>query len=251
MSEARSTGESGPREKLLAWTVHAYTASGLVLAGLMAVLIVRGGEPDLRLALLLMWLATLIDATDGWLARRARTREALPSFDGRRLDDIVDFHTYTSLPLFLLWRTEILSGGLEWLLLVPLLASAYGFSQLHAKTVDGAFLGFPSYWNVIAFYLFFLHPPPWLTLLIVGGFALLTFVPARYAYLARVGAWGRSLFLLGAVWGLALLLILLGVPENEERWVLLSLAYPVYYLLVSWIWTIRSIRTSPDAPPLS
>jgi phosphatidylcholine synthase len=231
--------------KALAWTVHAYTASGLVLAGFMAVLIVRGGEADLRLAFLLMWLATLIDATDGWLARRVRAKEALPAFDGRRLDDIVDFHTYTSLPLFLLWRSGILPGGLEWFLLAPLLASAYGFSQVHAKTPDGAFLGFPSYWNVVAFYVFFLWPPAWLALGILGGFALLTFVPVRYAVPAQVGAWGRSLPLLGVVWAVVLLLVLLGVPEHEGRWVLLSLAYPLYYLWVSWLRRIRRIDGAP------
>lgn len=223
----------------LAWAVHAYTASGLILAALMAVLIVRGGEAELRLALLLMWLATLVDATDGWLARRARAAEALPSFDGRRLDDIVDFHTYTSLPLLLVWRAGILPGGLEWFLLAPLLASAYGFSQVHAKTPEGAFLGFPSYWNVVAFYLYFLRPPAWASLLVLGGLALLTFVPARYAYPARVGVWGRSPLLLGALWGLLVLAILLGVPEREAGWVLASLAYPAYYLLVSWVRPIR------------
>jgi phosphatidylcholine synthase len=32
-------------------------------------------------------------------------------------------------------------------------ASAYGFCQLDAKTGDHFFLGFPSYWNILAFYL--------------------------------------------------------------------------------------------------
>ena len=68
----------------------------------------------------------------------------LPGFDGRELDDLIDFHTYTSLPLLLLWRADVLPGGLAWLLLLPLLSSAYGFSQVHAKTDDGFFLGFPS-----------------------------------------------------------------------------------------------------------
>lgn len=225
--------------RVLAWSVHAYTAAGLVLAALMAVLIVRGGEGDLRLALLLMWLATFVDATDGWLARRLRVSEALPSIDGRRLDDIVDFHTYTSLPLFLLWRSELLPGSLGWFLLVPLLASAYGFSQAEAKTEDGAFLGFPSYWNVVAFYLYFLHPTPWVTVTVLAGFAALTFVPTRYAYPAHVAVWGRSLVLLGVLWAVVILLVLLGVPESEGAWVVASLAYPLYYLLASWARAIR------------
>jgi phosphatidylcholine synthase len=92
-------------------------------------LIVRGGDRSFRLAFLLMMVATAIDATDGWLARRAHVKEVLPGFDGRALDDLIDFHTYTSLPLLLLWRAGVLTDGWDWLFVCPLLASAYGFSQ--------------------------------------------------------------------------------------------------------------------------
>src|SRR5438093_681995 len=128
---------------VLAWGVHLYTAMGLVAAAWIAVLLCQR-EPTVesfRLAFVLMLAATLIDATDGTLARLVRVKEVLPGFDGRRLDDIIDFSTYTTLPLFLLWRAEILPPGQAWWLLCPLLASAYGFSQVSAKTEDGYFLG--------------------------------------------------------------------------------------------------------------
>ena len=41
---------------------------------------------------------------------------------------------------------------------MPLLASGYGFSQVNVKTADGFFLGFPSYWNIVAYYLYVLQP---------------------------------------------------------------------------------------------
>ena len=107
--------------KLLAWLVHLYTALGLVCAAGMAVLIVRGDDASFRGAFFLMMVATAIDATDGWLARKARVKEVLPGFDGRALDDLIDFQTYTSLPLLLLWRADLLPGPLAWLLLLPLL----------------------------------------------------------------------------------------------------------------------------------
>src|SRR5262249_25321719 len=112
---------------VLGWCVHLYTALGLVCAAGMAVLIGRGDGLSFRLAFLLMVIATAIDATDGTLARRVRIKEAVPNFDGRRLDDIVDFLTYTFLPLLLIWRARLLPEGAEWCLLVPLLASVYGF----------------------------------------------------------------------------------------------------------------------------
>jgi phosphatidylcholine synthase len=53
---------------------------------------------------------------------------------------------------------KALKGG--WSdLLVPLVASAYGFCRVEAKTDDHYFLGFPSYWNVVAFYLYLLKLP--------------------------------------------------------------------------------------------
>ena len=66
-------------------------------------------------------------------------KEVLPGFDGGALDNLIDFQTYTTLPLLLIWRAGLLPGDLAWLLLLPLLASAYGFSQANAKTDDGFF----------------------------------------------------------------------------------------------------------------
>src|SRR5262245_59441482 len=140
--------------QVLAWCVHGYTALGLVAAAIIAVLVVRGDAEAFHQAFALMFVATLIDATDGPLARLVGVKEVLPGFDGRRLDDLIDFLTYTCLPLLLIWRAELLPGGQEWWLLLPLLASAYGFSQANAKTDDGFFLGFPSYWNLVAFYMY-------------------------------------------------------------------------------------------------
>ncbi len=226
-------------DKILAWCVHLYTATGLVAAAVIAVLIVRGGDDAFRWALMFMLIATVIDSTDGWLARRARVKELVPGFDGRRLDDLIDFQTYTSLPLLLIWRSEILASGQEWWLIVPLLASAYGFSQTGAKTDDGFFLGFPSYWNVVAFYLYMLRPPAWLSLSVIILLSVLTFVPSRYLYPSQKGPFSRLAILLGIVWGVMLVLILLRVPDDPRFLTLVSFGYPVFYLVVSWFITLK------------
>ncbi len=223
------------KSRILAWGVHAYTALGLLLAAGAVILIVQGGDGDLRLALLLLLAAGVVDCTDGWMARRVRVREVLPQVDGRRLDDIIDFHTYVSIPLLLLWRAEIPGDGWSWVLLLPLMASAYGFSQVDAKTEDGFFRGFPSYWNVVAFYLFLLMPPPWLSVGILVGFATLVLVPTPYLNPGKGGPWSTLTLTLGAVWALLVLGILLGVVRPEGLWVKVSLAYPAYYLAVSWL----------------
>jgi phosphatidylcholine synthase len=222
------------RRIVLAWAVHAYTALGLVLAAGAAVRIVQGGAVDLRIAFLFLWGAVVVDSTDGWLARRVGVSEVLPSFDGRRLDDIIDFHTYVSLPLLLLWRAGIPGEGLGWLLLFPLIAAAYGFSQAEAKTGDGFFLGFPSLWNVVAFYLYFLDAPPWFGVTVILGFGLLTFLPTPYLHPSRAGPWMPFTLAFGAVWALVVPAITLGVLPHERFWLLGSIAFPAYYMGASW-----------------
>jgi phosphatidylcholine synthase len=226
----------------LAWSVHLYTALGLVAAAGIAVLIVRGDDRSFRAALALMLLAMTIDSTDGWLARRARVKEYTPRFDGRTLDDLIDFQTYTSLPLLLIWRAEVLTGGQSWWLLLPLLASAYGFSQVNAKTDDGFFLGFPSYWNIVALYFYLLRPPTWVSLVLIMTLSLLTFVPWRYLYPSQRTPFNRLTILLAIIWVISLLLILAWWSETLRPLTLLSLAFPLYYMLMSWALTFRRRR---------
>jgi phosphatidylcholine synthase len=239
---------SSTTRRLLAWGVHCYTALGLVAAALIAVCILHGTPSSFRLAFILMVVATLIDATDGALARLVGVKEVLPGFDGRRLDDLVDFQTYTLLPLLLLLQAHILPAGQEAWLLVPLLSSAYGFCQTAVKTDDGFFLGFPSYWNVIAFYLFILHPPGLVTILVLVGFSILTFVPTRYLYPTQGGRLNRFTNLLGGAWGVLLVWIIVRLPtdsypDRSDRWTLglsaVSLVFPAYYLFASWIISAR------------
>src|SRR4051794_33902582 len=110
--------------KLFAWLAHAYTALGLVLAAGVAGAGYDGTAAAFRLAFVLMVAASLVDATDGTLARLARVKDVLPGFDGRRLDDLIDFHTYTSIPLLLVWRAELVPAAWAGWLVVPLVASA-------------------------------------------------------------------------------------------------------------------------------
>ncbi len=254
---------SGWVAKTLAWCVHLYTALGLLAAAGIAVLLVQGTPAAFRGALFLMAVALFIDGTDGTLARRLRVKEVLPGFDGRRLDDLIDFLTYTCLPLLLIWRAEVLPEGWAWFLLAPLLASAYGFSQTAAKTDDGHFLGFPSYWNVAALYLYVLRPPGWASVLLLLAFAFLTFVPSRYLYPSQRGT-GRRLLnavtnLLGLVWACLVVMVLWRLPVDNTPidaltfWLAIaSLFFPAYYMIASWCISLRITgRRGAGALPLT
>jgi len=274
MSQARShsgprggRGRHGPLRTVLAWGVHFYTALGLVASAIITMLIFHGTGEAFRWAFILMMVAVLIDATDGTLARAVHIKEVLPGFDGRRLDDLVDFLNYTCLPLLLLWRAELLPAGQEFWLLFPLLASAYGFCQVSAKTDDGYFLGFPSYWNLVVFYLYVLQPlPGWVSVAALGTFAALTFVPFRYLYTTQRGLLNQVTNVLAGAWTGLAVWILCRLPAERltpssepdtllRKLALLSLFFPVFYLLASWgvswrLWRRRRRRRGEQLRPV-
>jgi len=225
-----------------AWLVHLYTAMGLVCAAGMAVLIVRGGDDAFRAAFFLMMVATAIDATDGWLARRAHVKDVLPGFDGAALDNLIDFQTYVTLPLLLLWRADVLPDRLGWLLLLPLLAAAYGFSQVNVKTADGFFLGFPSYWNIVAYYLFVFHPAAAVSIAVITTCSVLTFVPTTYLYATRGGPFAKLINIGSIVWFASLGLVLYGPLEYRRPIAIASLAYPAMYMVLSAYVTLTRTR---------
>src|SRR4029078_1296687 len=126
--------------RIRAWSVHAYTGTGAILAFAAAWAVVHGND---RLALGAMFVATMVDATDGVLARRARVKDVLPEVDGGRIDDIVDYLTFVFVPMLLLDA----AGGLHGSVALPvvgivLLSSLYGFVAPDAKTADHFFTGF-------------------------------------------------------------------------------------------------------------
>lgn len=239
-----------PWDKFLGWCVHAYTALGLVAAGMIAVLLVRGDADAFRWSFLLMIAATVVDSTDGTLARRVRIKEVVPSFDGRRLDDIIDFLNYTFLPLLLIWRAGILPAGQDAWLFLPLLASVYGFCQVQAKTDDGYFLGFPSLWNLVALYLYALPLGGWASLAIIIVLALLTFVPIRHLYPTQPGLLNRVSMVVGVIWAPLVAWLIWTLPGNggsrtngsSLQLAFVSLLYPLYYLGVSWVISVLHWR---------
>jgi len=231
--------------KCLGWAVHAYTGTGLVLAAWVASLLLQTERTadTYRVCFLLMLVAVIVDATDGTLARAVRIKEAVPGFDGRRLDDLVDFLLYTCLPLVLVDRAGLLPEGCRWVLVVALVASAYGFCQAGIKTEDGAFLGFPSYWNIVAFYLFGLAlTGPWAVGVILG-LSVLTFVPSRYAYPTQPGKVNRLMLLLSVPWALLLTATLVfdWGEATARTMVQVSLVYPALYLGSAWAMSLRRL----------
>jgi phosphatidylcholine synthase len=218
----------------LAWLVHLYTALGAIVAFITILLIEQLKFQD---AFWLMSLAVVIDATDGTLARAARVKELIPWFDGDRLEDIIDYANYVIVPCWFLIHSHLLPAqDALWLASLPLLASAYGFCQKDAKTSDHFFLGFPSYWNIVVFYFYVLHWPPWVNAFAVLLLSILIFVPIKYIYPSRSPHFRLLTNSIGVLWAVAVLAIIYLLPEPPRHLVLVSLVFPAYYTLLSlWL----------------
>lgn len=233
-----------PRQPALiaaSWLVHAYTASGVVLAFLTVIAVMEG---ETVRCLWLFLAAMVVDATDGMLARRVQVKRHVPWFDGALLDNIIDYITYAFMPMVLLWSSGHLGEGASATVLavVPLLASAYQFCRVDAKTDDHLFLGFPSYWNIAAFYVVVLDLQPTAVAVVLMACTVLVFVPIGYVYPSRTTTLQAPTLVLTTVWLISYAVLLTQVPDPGAVWLTISLAYVVYYVVLSLYLTARRNR---------
>lgn len=219
--------------QVAAWAVHLYTATG-VLLGLAALAAISSEAYGAAFAY--MAVATLIDSTDGALARRFEVKRVLPHFDGARLDDIVDYFNYVIVPVVLVHRAELVPEGTIGLVVgcLPILASAYGFCQADAKTADHFFKGFPSYWNIVVFYLYALRAPLSFNVFVLVVLSIMVFVPIRYLYPSRTPRARRTTYVLGIGWAVMMLVLLVQLPQPSRLLTIISLFFPAYYFGMSF-----------------
>lgn len=215
------------RNKLMAWSTHIFTATG-ALWGFLAIQAIF--NENWMVAFIWMIAATLVDALDGVLARRTRVKEVVPNFDGALLDNMVDYFTYVIVPALFMYNVGLFPQQFSLLgVTAILLASAYQFCQSDAKTDDHYFKGFPSYWNVVVFYLFVLGLEPWINLTVTLALAVLVFVPIKYIYPSRTRRYQKLTITLAIIWGAICIAILMQYPEPQPWLIWTSLLFAVYY----------------------
>lgn len=236
MSNVKSSNVSLIR-RCTGWSIHAFTASGACM-GLLSLLAIY--NHNLLLALWLMSAAIVIDAVDGMFARMVKIKEAAPEIDGALLDNIVDFFNYTMVPCFFLLVTNLLPE--DWRIfcvMVITFSSAYQFTQVDAKTDDHFFKGFPSYWNIAVFYLFFWQMSDTTNMIILLSLAILSFVPIKYIYPSRLDYLTEnkllrlSMVLITVLWGIATTGLLWLYPKSNHFLVAISVSYILVYLAFS------------------
>jgi phosphatidylcholine synthase len=149
------------------------------------------------------------------------------------LDDIADFLTYVIVPMFLAYHLKMVPSSYLWTLGFPVLASGYGFCQGQAKTTDGFFTGFPSYWNILVLYFYLLETPP---LFNAWAFLVCSFLflfPLNSSILHEHVMVKKYLLSLGLLWACCLGYMLYQMKETPPLFLYFSLLYPLYYTLYS------------------
>jgi phosphatidylcholine synthase len=219
-----------------AYGVHLFTASG-ILCALAATMELFHERPDPRVVFGWLALAVLIDSVDGLLARRWRVKHWASQIDGRTIDDIVDYFTFTFVPLLMVWRLQWAPWPAALWIAIPLLASLLGFANVAAKQEQaGFFRGFPSYWNIAAFYIGLAdaHLSKWWSAAALIALAVLTVLPVRFIYPNLAPPPWHRMVQLGAFGWFALLVAMLPDYPQSPVWIIaLSLVYPLFYVALS------------------
>ncbi|MEX2502223.1 MAG: CDP-alcohol phosphatidyltransferase family protein [Trueperaceae bacterium] len=239
------TDTPSPRHRRVAsvrgYLIHVYTASTLFFVVLAVQWILDGRY---ALALVAMAVTLLIDASDGTLARKYRVTETAGRIDGVLLDNIVDFASYVFLPLLFLMHADLLAQPMVAFATVVALSSAYGFSRTTAKlSEEGFFVGFPSYWNVVAFYLYVAAWNPWINTAIVVVLSLLAFTDLKFLYVSRLKQTRWLHVILGSVFGVSCMTALFLEPGAlRSGLIYLSLGYVAFYAVHSLVADVQSRR---------
>jgi phosphatidylcholine synthase len=233
--------------KAIAWAVHAFTACGIVAGFLALVSVLKG---DAVAAFLWLGLALFVDGIDGSLARKARVLEYLPNFDGRTLDNVIDFFNYVAVPALMVYWFGMVPGTWGLVAAASIMAvSLYTFANVGVKSEDYYFVGFPSIWNVVVLYFYILETNWIVNLVTIAILSVMTFIPIKFVHPLRVTDWREITIPVTVLWAaMTLSLVISGKDLGPKDFV---------YRIELWAWAAASVyfvaislwRTFMKQPP--
>jgi phosphatidylcholine synthase len=233
------------RNVVAAWAVHAFTASGIVFGFLALVAILKGNEAQ---AFLWLGIALFVDGIDGALARRARVTEVIPQFDGRTLDNVVDFFNYVAVPVMMIYWFNLVPAGWATASSAAIMAvSLYTFANNGVKSDDYYFVGFPAVWNLVVLYFILLGTNLWFNLGFIALCLALTPTQLKFVHPLRVKDFRPVTIGATLLWGVATLWLVLergGYIEGASR-----TAYWIWLASSLWFFALSVWRSFRPAEP--
>ena len=211
------------KDKIAAWAVHGFTASGAVLGFLALISIFNNDQVS---SFLWLGLALLVDGLDGTIARKIGVVDKAPNIDGSTLDNLIDYLNYVIIPSLMIYWFQMVPSG--WEIIIPagiFAVSLYTFANINMKTKDYYFSGFPALWNIVVLYFYILNTNLYVNLIVVILLSILTFIPIKFVHPLRVKKLRNITIFFTIIWSATTLKLVTTSPEinlfSDEKIVLL------------------------------
>lgn len=226
---------------IAAWSVHAFTLTGVVWATLALIALIND-QP--KLMWLYLGIALIVDGIDGTLARRANVRLYAPHFDGTILDSVIDYLTWTFIPALFMYRAGLLGEGALGIVLLLLInvTSMFCYANTKMKTDDFYFMGFPAAWNIVALALWLFNPGTVPTAILVILFSILTWAPITFVHPLRVAKFMAVNIVAALAWVIASAVLVASYPVANLWMVAIWVASGAWLILLGLVRTVTAKR---------
>ena len=230
------------KNKIAAWAVHGFTASGAVLGFLAIISIFNNDQVG---SFLWLGLALLVDGIDGTIARKIGVTDKAPNIDGSTLDNLIDYLNYVIIPALMIYWFQMVPNG--WEIIIPagvFAVSLYTFANINMKTDDYYFSGFPALWNIVVLYFYILNTNHYINLIVIIFLSILTFIPVKFVHPLRVKKLRNITIFCTVIWSATTLKLITTLPNsnlfNDEKIVLIIWIFCSFYFAT--ICASRSIK---------
>ncbi|MEP6660448.1 MAG: CDP-alcohol phosphatidyltransferase family protein [Acidimicrobiales bacterium] len=233
----------------IGWSIHALTASGVVV-GLLGLIAVLDNHP--KAALLWLVAALVIDGVDGPMARGCDIKRCVPKLDGYILDVVVDYVTCVVVPVAFIHHFRLLPPSLSiTLIAIVLFVSALWMSRTDMETDDNWFNGFPAEWNFVVPSLYLLGTSTWVNSVVVLFFCALTMTNIKFVHPVRVRVNRTVTLSVTVLWLATMTGLTIGYPDSNVWGRLILVAGPAYYLWLSVRRTFDEGFRVPEQPAVA
>ena len=222
------------KDKIAAWAVHGFTASGAVLGFLAIISIFNNDQTS---SFLWLGLALLVDGLDGTIARKVGVSDKATNIDGSMLDNLVDYLNYVIIPSLMIYWFQMVPNG--WEIIIPagiFAVSLYTFANINMKTEDYYFSGFPALWNIVVLYFYILNTNQYINLIVIIFLSILTFIPIKFVHPLRVKKLRNITIFCTIIWSATTLKLVTTFPEinlfNEKIVLTIWIACSFYFAVI-------------------
>ena len=222
------------KDKIAAWAVHGFTASGAVLGFLAIISIFNNDQTS---SFLWLGLALLVDGLDGTIARKVGVIDNATNIDGSMLDNLVDYLNYVIIPSLMIYWFQMVPNG--WEIIIPagiFAVSLYTFANINMKTEDYYFSGFPALWNIVVLYFYILNTNQYINLIVIIFLSILTFIPIKFVHPLRVKKLRNITIFCTIIWSATTLKLVTTFPEinlfNEKIVLTIWIACSFYFAAI-------------------